>query len=222
MSEILSCILSKKFSPVLWRKWKRATTYWYHCSQRKSLAGKHRKHQDVSKHRNTKCMARFDCNGIIKITINEANNMAKQHDFLHKRPSNTTVSQEIKDYIKENIDLLPREIYAWLVAKGLDISIRANQIHFWWTQIGQNRYKRHEDAFQSAIEWLQEGQCNVFLNETVPVRAIAFMTGIYEHFRQMNLEIRECGIDATCKYLMYDTVNRTVLIQHTFVCIISI
>ena len=165
-------------------------------------------------------MDRFDCNGVIKVTINETNNMAKlsmQHDFLHKRPSNTTVSQEIKDYIKENIDLLPREIYARLVAKGLDTSIRANQIHFWWTQIGQNRYKRHEDAFQSAIEWLQEGQCNVFLNETIPVRAIAFMTGIYEHFRQMDLEIRECGIDATCKYSMYDTES----FQHTFVCIFT-
>ena len=106
------------------------------------MAGKYRKHQDVLKHRNTTCMDWFDCNGVIKVTINEANNMAKlsmQHDFLHKRPSNTTVSQEIKDYIKKNIDLLPREIYARLIAEDLDTSIRANQIHFWWTQIGQNR-----------------------------------------------------------------------------------
>ena len=49
------------------------------------------------------------------------------------------VTQEIKDYIKKNIDLLPREIYARLIAEDLDTSIRANQIHFWWTQIGQNR-----------------------------------------------------------------------------------
>jgi len=202
--QILSLILSKSYHQSYAGRY--ATTYWYYCSQSKGLAGKCRKHEDTSKHRNTASMNRFDCNGIIKITIDEANNTATlsmQHDLLHKRPSNTTVSQGVKDFIKENINLLPREIYARLVAEGLDTSIRQKQIHFWWSHIGQNRYKRHDDAFRSAIEWLQEGRYNIILEITVPVRAIAFTTGIYEQFRQMGMEIRECGIDATCKYLMH-------------------
>ena len=46
-------------------------------------------------------MDRFDCSGLVKVAIDVANNMVK-----------TTASQEIKDYINENIDLLPREIHA--------------------------------------------------------------------------------------------------------------
>ena len=151
-------------------------------------------------------MKRFDCNGIIKVTIDKSNNVAilsVKHDFLHEKPINVEVSQEIKDFITENIDLLPREIYAQLVKKGLDLSIRQKQIHFWWVQLGQNRYKRNEDAFKSAIEWLKENHKNVIVKETVPVHALAFTTGLYEKLKQVDIEIRECGIDATCKYSIF-------------------
>ena len=55
-------------------------------------------------------MERFDCNGIIKIAINEVTKLVKviiQHDFLHTRPKIVTIPQNIKNFIKENIDLLP-------------------------------------------------------------------------------------------------------------------
>src|SRR5581483_6520525 len=99
--------------------------YWYFCSQRHDLAARPKKHQDVSKHRDTKAMERFRCNGIVKVSIDSLNNMASlsvKHDLLHKKPTNVEVSQDIKDFIKENINLLPREIYAQLVNKGLDLS----------------------------------------------------------------------------------------------------
>ena len=84
-------------------------------------------------------MERFDCNGVVKIIFNQITKIATlilHHDLQHARPEMVTVSQDIKDFIKENIDLLPQEIYAQLVDKGLDISIRQKQIHFWWTQLG--------------------------------------------------------------------------------------
>jgi hypothetical protein len=179
------------------------TTYWYFCSQRDDLAAKSRKHQDISKHRDAKAMERFRCNGVIKVSVDKLNNMASlsvKHEFLHKRPINVDVSQDIKDFIKKHIDLLPREIYAQLVSKGLDPSIRQKQIHFWWSKLGQNRYKRNDDAFKSTIEWLKEKNYNIILEETIPVHAIAFTTGLYEKLNQVNVKIRECGIDATCKY----------------------
>jgi hypothetical protein len=147
-------------------------------------------------------MERFNCDGSIKIAVNQVTKMAKvmlQHDFLHVRPNITTIPQNVKDFIKENIDLLPREIYARLVDNGLDLSFQQKQIHFWWTQLGQNRYKRHENAFESAIQWLKEGQYQIILEETQPVYALAVETGFYEYFKQMKIEIHECGIDATCK-----------------------
>lgn len=90
---------------------KSAITYWYFCSQRHDLAAKSKKHQDVSKHRDVKAMERFKCNGVIKISVDNLNNIVSlsvKHDFLHLRPANVEVSQDIKDYIKEHIDLLPR------------------------------------------------------------------------------------------------------------------
>lgn len=193
-------ILSKSYHHVYVGK--STTTYWYFCSQSNILAAKPRKHEDTSKHRDTPSMERFDCNGAIKITINQSTNIAKlvlKHKLIHERPKDITVPQTVKEYIKENIDLLPREIYARLVDNDMNILIRQKQIHFWWSELGKNRYKRQDDAFESAIQWLKEGQNKIILEEIQPVRALAFMTEIHNYLLQMNINIRECGIDATCK-----------------------
>lgn len=147
-------------------------------------------------------MERFECNGTIKISINQSINIAKlifKHKLVHEKPKDIAVPQSIKEFIKENIDLLPREIYAQLIDNGMNLEIRQKQIHFWWTELGQNRYKRQDDAFESVIQWLYEGQYKIILEETRPVRALAFMTNLYNYLKQENINIHECGIDATCK-----------------------
>ena len=124
------------------------------------LKSKSNKHRDSSKHRDARSMERFCCEGVVKIIINEVTKIAKidlQYDFLHVRPNITTMPENIKEFIKENIDLLPREIYARFINKGLDLSIRQKQIHYWWTKLGQVRYKRHENAFELTKLWLKEG-----------------------------------------------------------------
>ena len=63
-------------------------------------------------------MERFDCHSTIKITIGPRNNIAKlvlKHELIHAPPKDITVPQNIKEYIKENIDLLPQKIYAQLL-----------------------------------------------------------------------------------------------------------
>ena len=65
---------------------KYATSYWYFCSQQKKIESKPKKHQDSSKHHDTQSMERFNCNGTVKIAINEVTKIAKvtlQHGFLH-------------------------------------------------------------------------------------------------------------------------------------------
>ena len=68
----------------------------------------------------------FSCNGCIKITIYENSILfnIEIHHTLHPSQPNTSISDEIKNFILENIDLLPREIYKRLVERGLDINIR--------------------------------------------------------------------------------------------------
>jgi hypothetical protein len=175
------------------------------CSQRDVLAEKPKKHEDSAKHRDTPSMQRFTCNGVIKVSINESTNMAEVflHHDLHAKPRNISVPDKIKEFIKDNIDMLPREIYAQLVKEGMDVLIRQKQIHFWWSELGQHRYKRQADAFESAIEWLKEGQYQVILEERQPVRALAVLTGFYQCLQQMGTGINECGIDATCKQNNY-------------------
>jgi len=115
-------------------------TYWYFCSQRNILETKPRKHPNPLKQRDTPSMERFACDGIIKISVNKTTQISEielHHKDLHVRPVNKSVPQVVKDFIKENIDLFPREIYKRLVNEGLDKSINQKQIHFWWTELGQ-------------------------------------------------------------------------------------
>ena len=183
---------------------KSATTYHYFCSQRTNLfqQTRFRKNQDVSKHRDTKSMERYDCNGMIRISINHTTLMATiyiRHHLLHPYPKDVSISDDIKQFIMNNIDLLPREIYARLVENGLDLSITSKQIHTWWVKLGQGRYRQHDDSFISAVEYLKKENHKIILNQQFPVRAIAFTTGIYDELQKSNIRIHECGIDATCK-----------------------
>ena len=150
-------------------------------------------------------MNRFDCEGYIRIHINQTEKIAKievNHKCLHPSLSENSVSEEIKTFIQENIDLLHCKIYAKLINKGLDLSIKQKQIHFWWTKFSQNRYIRYENSFQSALLWMKEQNYDVILNLTKPVQVIAFTTGIYEHLKKHNIHIYECSVDTTCRYFL--------------------
>ncbi|GET00896.1 ATP-dependent DNA helicase Pif1 [Rhizophagus clarus] len=84
-----------------------------------------------------------------KVSDNNKYRDKQSMEWFTLRP-NVTISPEIKRFILNNIDLLPREIYKRLVDHGLDINIRQKQIHFWWVELGKPRYKRDEDSFISA------------------------------------------------------------------------
>ncbi|CAG8804622.1 37040_t:CDS:1 [Gigaspora margarita] len=137
------------------------TTYWYMCSQRDILQKKPHKNPDKSKQRDITSMERFECGGILKISIDKTKYLAKvtlHHKELHSKLINLSTPQYIKDFIKDNINLLPREIYAHLINKdqNLSLMIRQKQIHYWWVELGQSRYRRHNDALESAYLWLHE------------------------------------------------------------------
>ena len=95
--------------------------------------------------------------------------------------------------------MLPREIYKRLVEYGLDLNIRQKQIHFWWTKIGQNRYKRDENSFLSAQKWLKENSYQIIFQKNNP-SALGFLTKLWDVLQNSQFKIYEIGIDATCKY----------------------
>ena len=149
----------------------------------------------------------FDCHEEINIVIDLKIKTASVnviHKILHELPKEVSVPNCVKDFISENIDLLPKEIYACLVESGLDPGIRQNQIYFWWTKLGEHRFKRDSNAFQSAKALLKENDCTIILEINSPVHAIAFETGLYKMLIENGILIKEVGIDATCKlYYIY-------------------
>src|ERR1043166_4632782 len=104
--------------------------YHYYCSQRDCLGEKQKKNPNTNKHRDRQPMRHFSCNGCVKITIYENFTLSKieMKHILHSIRPNTSISQDIKTFILENIDLLPREIYKRLVECGLNTNIRQKQI----------------------------------------------------------------------------------------------
>ena len=55
----------------------------------------------------------------------------------------------------------------------------------------QERYKRHNNAFESAILWSRE-HYDIILYETEPIRALAFDTRILEQINPLGININEC------------------------------
>ena len=68
-------------------------------------------------------MSQFLCKGCIKVTIHKEYANVEIKHLLHSTKLNVSISSEIKHFILENIDLLPREIYKRLVERELSTNI---------------------------------------------------------------------------------------------------
>ncbi len=69
-------------------------------------------------------MNRYSCEGCVKITFYQDFANIKMQHYLHPTPPDILISPEIKNFILDNIDLLPREIYKQLIKQSLNINIR--------------------------------------------------------------------------------------------------
>jgi len=143
-------------------------------------------------------MTRFNCNGTLKVKFSGENSnrvMLKfRHDFLHARPENHGVTQEIKDKIRQQLHLTPKEIYASLNYPDLT----QKQVHYWWTQQIQEIYKKNDNQLISAKILLEEAHLNVLMYRYEPesdAKCIGFLTNFFDILKN-NYEII---CDATCK-----------------------
>jgi len=64
------------------------------------------------------------------------------------------------------------------------------------------QYKRKDDAYDSAHDWLYEKGYEIIVVNKEPARALGFITGFHKKFQEQNIQINECGIDATCKFIL--------------------
>ena len=153
------------------------------CAQRNSTLKPPRKHFDINKQRDTSAKERFNCNGTIKLLIDTSIYRADihiKHDDLHLIPHDFSIPDWVKNYISQNLNLFPRVIYAQLVNQGIPIYIQQKQVHYWWSHYMVNKYKRKEDAYDSACEWLYEKGYEIITKHQKPAQALGFLTGFHK------------------------------------------
>ncbi|RIB24758.1 hypothetical protein C2G38_2167684 [Gigaspora rosea] len=185
-----------------------STTYVYYCSQRNCLAEKPKKHVDINKCRYRQPIKRFFCKGQVTITISQDFTCANVEIYhkLHPPRLDNSISSEIKQYILENIDLLPREIYKRLV-DNLNLNIHQKQIHFWWTELGNKRYKRDKNPFISTQKWLMEELHQIIIQKESP-QAISFLTGMWNILRVLTSKSMKLELISHVNIVMdYNTNN---------------
>ncbi|CAG8848268.1 20812_t:CDS:1, partial [Racocetra persica] len=117
---------------------------------------------DISKQRNTgSYLIRYACEGLLSIAIDLANNYANiklSHKHLHQRPRHISVSEQVKQYIRENLVFRASELHREIITKKLDgfETLTVDQVYFWWAHEASKYYRRHEDQYQSAKLLLHE------------------------------------------------------------------
>jgi len=167
------------------------------------LAKKQRKILDIKKQRDREQMDRFSCNGHIKITINSDTQIVKlemQHDLLHIRPEKYNVAEEVKNSIRQYIHLVPKDIFSILEVSHPKLTQK--QVHYWWTQIIQEQYKKDDNQLVSSqihLKEFQESQNNkmLLLNIKSDIQYLAFTTIFFDQMKNND----EIVVDATCKNL---------------------
>jgi hypothetical protein len=173
-------------------------TYWYKCSQDRSLAKRPRKHEDKEKHRDKIPIERFDCESTIKIIINTDNQQATinyTHGILHKRPERYLINEEIKEFINSQMHLSPAEIFGQLELNNPNITQK--QVHYWWTQIMKKNYEKNQNQLISTHLLLSEKNYNIILMDlNGDVKYIGFITPLFQKL----VNNKEILVDATCKY----------------------
>jgi hypothetical protein len=144
-------------------------------------------------------MKRFYCDGWLKIAIDMERKEAVV-ELTHRHHAeyiDVRVSEEVKEYIKENLRLTPRQIWEDLGAKTGNITEK--QLHHWWMEFNQEEWKKDKDQVLSAIKLVDryENVEELFCVAEGGITAIAF--NVKELVKSIGLGVVEIGIDATCK-----------------------
>lgn len=75
------------------------------------------------------------------------------------------------------------------------------------------QYKRKDDAYDSAHDWLYEKGYEIIVVNKEPAWALGFITGFHKKLREQNIQINECGIDATCKFiLLFNFITKNIFL----------
>ena len=128
-------------------------------------------------------MKRFNCNGLITISINMNTSLVNihlKHDILHKRPERYIVDDTIKEKMKQCIHLTPKDIFRQLEQENPDLTQK--QVHAQWSNFIKQEYIRDtNNQLKSAKLLLEEYNYEIILiNLEGEINYLGFITPFFE------------------------------------------
>jgi hypothetical protein len=176
------------------QKQQKIISFLYWCNMRVELDKHSKKHEDLSKQRDTDPrILRCECGGFITIKIDYENNLAffKLDHTLHSRPNHIDITDSIKQYINANIRLSVSEIYREIKEQqlpGHELLTRG-QVYYWWNRQTVMEYQRDNNESISAQLFLQEKKYSIIFQTTEPIETFAFITPFLSQFPHDAFEI---------------------------------
>jgi len=145
-------------------------------------------------------MERFHCDGWLILTIDTAKKqtVAEITHRHHVKYVDVRITEELKEYILENIHHTPR--YLWENIGMMTGNITEKQLHRWWVEFSQHAWKLDENQVQSAIKLINQHNIVELMFSTIDDQITAIAFGIKELIASVGVNAVEIGMDATCKY----------------------
>ncbi|CAG8836484.1 24380_t:CDS:2, partial [Racocetra persica] len=155
-----------------------------------------KKREDPTKHKDHLPMQRFHCGGWLTITINTKKNQVNiklTHEY-HTEYIDVHVTNEVKEYIQNNIQQTPRMLWENICAKNINITEK--QIYRWWMNFNQYIWKKDEDQIYSAIKIISAYKDIEIMMHRVDNEVTLICFGITEIIHCLGVNIAEIGVDA--------------------------
>ncbi|CAG8848874.1 2246_t:CDS:2, partial [Gigaspora margarita] len=200
---------------------KKSFNYWCNCHE--ELTSKRPKHTDISKQRNTgPFLTRYRCEGLLSVDINlnNNNNLANvklHYKQLHQRPRHVGVSEEIKQFIRENLEQRASELHRIIISKklnGYEI-LTLDQVYFWWACEASIRFRRHDDQYESAKLLLIENEYKILLDLNLPTRILGYLTLFFNELPKESFETIMVDATYNTNQLKYDLYAVMAIIDGT-------
>lgn len=157
------------------------------------------KHQDITKQRDHISMECFNCDGWLKINVNPQNYVSSielTHRY-HNEYMDVRVSEEIKDYIMENIRQTPRLLWEELAPRSSTLTEK--QLYRWWMEFSQHSWKRDEDQVESTVKLIEEYVSVDLMFKLNQNGVIGIAFAIKDLLNLVGNTAIEIAMDATCK-----------------------
>ncbi|KAJ7240933.1 hypothetical protein C8J57DRAFT_1561968, partial [Mycena rebaudengoi] len=197
-------------------------TYTYYCAQNRDEMQKPRQHEDPRKRRARMTMTRFECDGMLHITIDDDAQKAPlrlrlQHHEPHLHYVEITINQKIKTLVESLKHESATNIWTHVLRENPETEITQKQIYALWSDLNEGAWRLDDDQVKSAQMVLQKMEGTevelIPINPEPGIHSITF--GFKEILDGWAEKTEELAMDSTWKtnqagYELYGFVGEAI------------